>query len=64
MKTNNMLKNLAGALALATLAACGGSGSCPPNANSGNLTLKIEAPSQYPAGVAVTAYLTDRKSVV
>ena len=24
----------------------------------GNLTLAIEAPSQYPAGVAVTAYLT------
>ncbi len=59
MKTK-YLKNLAGALALATLAACGGSGSCPPGTNltPGNLTLKIEAPTQYPAGVAVTAYLT------
>jgi hypothetical protein len=55
---NKYLKNLAGAVALATLAACGGSGSCPPNGASGNLTLKIEAPTQYPAGVAVTAYLT------
>lgn len=57
------LRNLAGALALATLAACGGSGSCPPNGsggNSGELTLKLTAPNQYPAEqpFAVTAYLT------
>jgi hypothetical protein len=37
---NKYLKNLAGLLALATLAACGGSSSCPPNGATGNLTLK------------------------
>ncbi len=57
MKTNNIFKNIAGALALATLAACGDSGSCPPG-QSGELSLAITAPNQYPAGVAVTAYLT------
>ena len=57
------LKNLAGALALATLAACGGSGSCPPGQNGGNsgqLALTLTAPNQYPAGMPtpITAYLT------
>ena len=58
---NNIFRNIAGALALATLAACGGSGSCPPNGgSSGDLTLKLTAPNQYPAGMPtpITAYLT------
>lgn len=53
------IKNLAGVALLATLAACSGSGSCPPN-SSGELSLKLTAPDQYPAGRAypITAYLT------
>lgn len=55
----NTLKNIVGALALASLAACSGSGSCPPGQSpNGELSLAITAPNQYPAGVAVTAYLT------
>lgn len=39
------------------LSACG-QGNCPPNGVVGDLTLAINAPSQYPAGIPVTAYLT------
>lgn len=39
-----------------TLFSCG-NGNCPPN-NNDNLLLKLVAPSEYPAGIAVTAYLT------
>lgn len=52
--TKNTIRNLAlSALSAAVLSACGGAGSCtscntPP---SGNLTLSISAPSQYPAGL-------------
>lgn len=59
--TKNTLRNLAlSVLSAAVLSACGGAGSCTSctTTPSGNLTLKIEAPTQYPAGVAVTAYLT------
>lgn len=52
------IRNIAGVALLASLAACSGSGSCPPNGSNGDLSLKIEAPAQYPAGIAVTAYLT------
>lgn len=56
------LKYVASALALATLAGCSGTGSCPPNGggNTDDLTLKLTAPNQYPAGVPspITAYLT------
>ncbi len=56
------IKNLLGAFVLVSLAACSGSGSCPPSTNGGGsnseLSLAITAPDQYPAGVAVTAYLT------
>lgn len=54
------IRNIAGALALASLAGCSGSGSCAPTTagSVSNLSLKIEAPMQYPAGVPVTAYLT------
>lgn len=59
--TKHILRNLAlSALSAVALSACGGAGSCT-NCNtvpSGNLTLSIAAPSQYPAGVAITAYLT------
>ena len=55
----NIIKNIVGAVALASLAACSGSGSCPPGQTpNGQLSLAITAPNQYPAGVAVTAYLT------
>lgn len=52
--TKNTIRNLAlSALSAAVLSACGGAGSCascnPPP--SGNLTLSISAPSQYPAGL-------------
>ena len=61
--TKNTFRNLAlSALSAAVLSACGGAGSCAtcttPTPAPGDLTLKIEAPTQYPAGVAVTAYLT------
>ena len=60
--TKNIFRNLAlFALGAAALSACGGAGSCStcaPTPTPGSLTLSIEAPSQYPAGVAVTAYLT------
>lgn len=58
------IKNLLGALALVSLAACSGSGSCPPGANSGGstggVTLKLTAPNQYPAGLPTPtiAYVT------
>lgn len=54
----NILKRIALAgLAATILSACGNSGSCPPAANE-TLSLSLSAPSEYPAGVAVTAYLT------
>ncbi len=59
--TKNTFRNFAlSMLSAAVLSACGGAGSCT-NCNttpSGTLSLSIAAPSQYPAGVAVTAYLT------
>ncbi len=46
-------------LAAMLLSSCGGGGSCTGCATtSGELTLALSAPNQYPAGVAVTAYLT------
>lgn len=54
-------------LGAALLSACGGGGSCAgcapspsptPTPTPGELTLTLTAPNQYPAGVAVTAYLT------
>ena len=62
--TKNIFRNLAlFALSAAALSACGGAGTCStcaptPTPTPGSLTLSIAAPSQYPAGVAVTAYLT------
>ena len=44
-------------LTAAVLSACGG-GACTPSPAPSDLTLTISASSQYPAGVAVTAYLT------
>ncbi|MDD3267040.1 MAG: DUF1554 domain-containing protein [Burkholderiales bacterium] len=44
-------------LSIASLSSCG-SGSCLPNVPDGELKLKMEAPAQYPAGIAVDAYLT------
>ncbi len=58
------IKNLLGAFVLVSLAACSGSGSCPPGTNGGgsigDVTLKLTAPNQYPAGLptTITAYLT------
>lgn len=55
------LANLFGISVLATLAACSGTGSCPPDSNNGGtLSLKIDAPAQYPAGLpeSITAVLT------
>lgn len=46
----------AGVTALA-LSACG-QGNCPPNGDVANLSLKLTAPNQYPANMAITAYLT------
>lgn len=53
-------KNIVGISVLATLAACSGTGSCPPDSNGGALSLKIEAPAQYPAGLpeSINAVLT------
>ncbi len=64
--TKNSLRTLGlSLLGAALLSACGGGGSCAgcapsptPTPNPGELTLKLTAPNQYPAGVAVTAYLT------
>ncbi len=60
--TKNTFRNLALAvLGAAALSACGGAGSCvgcAPVTPAGDVTLKLTAPNQYPAGVAVTAYLT------
>lgn len=57
-KITTYLKRAALGVAAAALVACGsGTGDCPPGQN-GNLTLSLTAPNQYPAGVAVTAYLT------
>ena len=55
--TKNTFRNLALAvLGAAALSACGGAGSCAtcttPTPAPGDLTLKIEAPTQYPAGLA------------
>ncbi|MBX9866104.1 MAG: DUF1566 domain-containing protein [Burkholderiales bacterium] len=58
--TKHILRNLAlSVLSAAALSACGG-GSCANcnTASSSNLTLSIAAPSQYPAGIATTVYLT------
>ena len=65
--TKNTFRNFAlSMLSAAALSACGGAGSCTncstptptPTPSPGTLSLSIAAPSQYPAGVAVTAYLT------
>ena len=60
--TKNTFRNLAlVVLGAAALSACGGAGSCvgcAPVTPAGDVTLKLTAPNQYPAGVAVTAYLT------
>ena len=52
----NIFRNLAlFALSAATLSACGGAGTCStcaPTPTTGSLTLSIEAPSQYPAGLS------------
>ncbi len=60
--TKNTFRNLALAvLGAAALSACGGSGSCvgcTPVTPAGDVTLTLTAPNQYPAGIAVTAYLT------
>ena len=58
------IKNLLGAFVLVSLTACSGSGNCPPGTNGGgsigDVTLKLTAPNQYPAGLptTITAYLT------
>ncbi|MBX9867349.1 MAG: hypothetical protein K2Y14_10570 [Burkholderiales bacterium] len=59
--TKNTFRNLALAvLGAAALSACGGAGSCASCAvtPAGDVTLSLTAPNQYPAGIAVTAYLT------
>ena len=44
------------------LSSCGGGGTCagctPTQTPAGDITLTLTAPNQYPAGIAVTAYLT------
>lgn len=54
-------------LGMLILSSCGGGGSCgdcttnptpTPTPTPGTLSLTLTAPNQYPAGVAVTAYLT------
>ena len=58
------LRNLGlSVLSAAALSACGGAGSCTncsatPITPTGTPSFSITAPTQYPAGVAVTAYLT------
>lgn len=55
------IRNLFGAIALATLAACGGSGTVASNSGGGSSSmanLSVTAPDQYPSGIATTAYLT------
>ena len=62
--TKNTFRNLALAvLGAAALSACGGAGSCvgcAPVTPAGDVTLKLTAPNQYPAGLSspITAYLT------
>ncbi|MBX9867376.1 MAG: hypothetical protein K2Y14_10710 [Burkholderiales bacterium] len=66
--TKNTFRNLAlSALVAAVLSACGGGGSCAgcsvtptptPTPTPSDLTLQLSAPTQYPAGVALKAYLT------
>ena len=62
--TKNTFRNLAlSALSAAVLSACGGAGSCAtctPVTPAGDVTLKLTAPNQYPAGLSspITAYLT------
>lgn len=64
MRAISIFKNMAATLALAMLTSCGGGGSCSncqsvvPTPTPGVLSLTMKAPSQYPAGVAITAYLT------
>lgn len=65
MRLINYLKGLGLAVLSASLISCGGGGSCAPGSNGSNpaptpgtLSLTLTAPNQYPAGVAVTAYLT------
>lgn len=55
------IRNLFGAIALATLAACSGSGTVASNSGGGSSSmanLSVTAPDQYPSGIATTAYLT------
>ena len=62
--TKNTFRNLAlVVLGAAALSACGGAGSCvgcAPVTPAGDVTLKLTAPNQYPAGLSspITAYLT------
>lgn len=63
LNKNHIVKNLLACfLTMIMLSSCGGGGSCgncaTPTPAPGTLTLAIAAPSQYPAGIAVTAYLT------
>ncbi len=55
MRLNNLLKTTLSVLAMATLVACSGAGSCPPGQSSnptGSAVLTLTAPNLYPAGVA------------
>lgn len=56
MKFKNIKNGLLAGLSAAILSACSG-GICTTNGNGGDLSLKITAPSQYPAGVPLTITL-------
>lgn len=64
MKIINYIKWLGLAIIGSSLISCG-NGTCEPKSNNdGNLSLTLTAPNEYPAGVAVTAYLTIKNTSI